>query len=88
MSMILDLNELFGWLGAVAFLTAYFLLSIKVLSSERFLYHLLNAAGGLLMSVSTYSINDRPAFFVNFFWLGIALFSVIRIYFTRREPSG
>ena len=86
--MILDLNELLGWLGAIAFVTAYFLLSIKVLSSEHFLYHILNAAGGLLMSVSTYNIHDRPAFFVNFIWLGIAVFSVIRIYFARREPFG
>jgi len=40
------------------------------------------------MSVSTYNIHDRPAFFVNFFWLGIALFALIRLYFAGKEPSG
>ncbi len=75
-----SLNEFIGWFGAGAFVVAYMLLSVKVLSSEKVLYHCLNAAGGILMSVSTYNMHDRPAFFVNFIWMGIAFFSIIRIY--------
>lgn len=83
--MVLDFIEMLGWLGATAFLVAYFLLSIKVLSSEKLLYHFLNAAGGLLLSVSTFYMHDRPAFFVNFVWMGIAIFSMIRIYSISRR---
>ena len=71
--------ELIGWAGASAFVIAYLLLSIKVLSSEKVLYHGLNAAGGLMMSVSTYHLADRPAFFVNVIWMGIAVYAIFRI---------
>ena len=74
------LNELIGWIGAGFFVLAYLLLSLKVLSPERYAYHFLNALGGILMSVSTFFMHDRPAFFVNFIWMGIAIFSIVRIY--------
>ncbi len=78
--MAQNLNELIGWIGAGSFVVAYFLLSLRILSSEKVLYHYLNATGGILMSVSTYNMHDRPAFFVNFIWMGIAIFSIVRIY--------
>ena len=73
------LNELIGWLGAASFVSAYMLLSLKFLSPEKVLYHAMNAAGGILMSISTYNVHDRPAFLVNIIWMGIALFSILRI---------
>ena len=74
------LNEMIGWLGAGTFVIAYFLLSFKILTSDKVPYHIMNATGGILMSVSTYNMHDRPAFFVNIIWMGIAVFSIIRIY--------
>ena len=73
------LSEMIGWAGASTFVTAYFQLSLKILSSEKVLYHAMNAAGGVLMSISTFNIQDRPAFFVNLIWMGIAIFSILRI---------
>ena len=81
------LNELIGWAGASAFVIAYFLLSIKVLSSDKILYHILNATGGILMSVSTFNLMDRPAFFVNIVWMGIAVFSMIRIILLKEQNN-
>jgi len=81
------LNELLGWVGAGAFVTAYLLLSIKVLSSDRVLYHIMNATGGILMSISTYNMHDRPVFFVNFIWMGIAIFSIVRIYLLSKQKK-
>jgi hypothetical protein len=80
-------NEVIGWIGAVAFLTAYLMLSLKILSSDKALYHYLNAAGGILMSVSTFNIQDRPAFLVNFIWMTIAIISLVRIYRLGRRKS-
>lgn len=79
------LNELIGWFGAGAFVIAYLLLSLKILTSDRMFYHILNATGGIMMSVSTFNMNDRPAFFVNMIWMGIALFSIIRIYILSQQ---
>ena len=81
------LNEMIGWLGAGAFVIAYLLLSLKLLSSEKVPYHAMNATGGILMSISTYNIQDRPAFFVNIIWMGIALFSIIRIIVLGRSKN-
>ena len=81
------INEIIGWVGAGTFVIAYMLLSLKVLSSEKLLYHCLNAIGGLLMSISTFNIQDRPAFFVNFIWMGIAIFSMFRIYLLSRKTG-
>lgn len=39
------------------------------------------------MSVSTFNLHDRPAFFVNIIWMGIALFSMIRILKLSRQPA-
>ena len=71
--------EIIGWLGAITFVVAYFLLSIKVLSADKILYHVLNAIGGLCLVVNSFSLNDFPTLFVNFVWMCIALYSVSRI---------
>lgn len=81
------LNEIVGWTGAGAFVLAYLLLSVRVLSPERVTYHFINALGGILMSVSTFNLHDRPAFFVNIIWMGIALFSMFRILRLSRHPA-
>jgi hypothetical protein len=82
-----SLNEFIGWFGAGAFVLAYMLLSLKVLTSDKVLYHYMNALGGLLMSVSTFNMHDRPAFFVNFIWMGIAIFSIVRIYLLKARKA-
>lgn len=68
-----------GWVGAITFVVAYFLLSINVLSAKRILYHLLNALGGICLVVNSVFLNDAPNFFVNLVWAAIALFAVYRI---------
>ncbi len=85
--MTINVNEVIGWLGAGAFVSAYLLLSFKVLSSEKAPYHYMNAVGGILMSISTFNVHDRPAFVVNIIWMGIAIFSIIRIYLLRPQKA-
>ena len=85
--MTLNSNELIGWLGAVTFVTAYLLLSLKVVSANKTFYHYMNAAGGVLMSISTFIVHDRPAFYVNIIWMGIAVLSICRIYLVRQKKA-
>ena len=83
--MAVTIVGMIGWAGASAFVLAYLLLSIGILTSEKVLYHSLNAFGGILMSISTFSVQDRPAFFVNVIWMGIAIYSIFRIVLARRS---
>ena len=71
--------ELVGWIGAVTFVLAYLFLSIKILSPDKILYHALNAIGGLCLTINSVYLNDTPNFFVNFIWMSIALYSIVRV---------
>jgi hypothetical protein len=77
--------SIIGWLGAVAFIVAYLLLSLQVLSAERVLYHILNAVGGLCLVINSIFLDDAPNFFVNLIWAAIALFAVYRIQKTSKR---
>jgi len=55
------------------------LLSLKVLSPNRILYHAMNAAGGLCLVINSFHLDDSPTLFVNFIWMCIALFSILNI---------
>lgn len=79
----MNVFEIIGWIGAIAFVVAYFLLSIKVLSADSIIYHSLNALGGAALVINSIYLNDSPNFFVNIIWMGIALYSVFRIIMTR-----
>lgn len=74
-----------GWIGAFAFVIAYFLLSIKVLSAEKVTYHALNAFGGICLVINSVFLDDTPNFFVNFIWTLIAVFSIYRILRMRKK---
>jgi hypothetical protein len=71
--------EIVGWMGAITFVVAYLLLSLKVLSPNKIVYHAMNAAGGLCLVVNSIHLDDRPALFVNFVWMCIALYSILNI---------
>lgn len=77
--------SIIGWLGAVAFVVAYLLLSLQVLSAERVLYHILNAVGGICLVINSVFLDDAPNFFVNLIWAVIALFAVYRIQKTSKR---
>ncbi len=75
----MSLFVIIGWIGAVSFVIAYFLLSIHILSANKVLYHLLNAVGALCLVINSVFLNDGPNFFVNIIWMGIAIYSTGRI---------
>lgn len=71
--------EICGWIGALSYIGAYFLLSIKVISSNKPLFHLLNALGGLCLIINAIGLKDSPNLIVNLIWMLIALFTTGRI---------
>jgi len=77
--------SIIGWFGAVVFVVAYLLLSLRVLSAERVWYHILNAVGGICLVINSVFLDDVPNFFVNIVWAAIALFAVYRIQKTSKK---
>jgi hypothetical protein len=65
-----------GWVGAVALLTAYALVSSKKLEGDSAAFQLLNISGSILLAANTIFYGSYPSTFVNLIWAGIAIFSI------------
>ena len=72
----MDIHEIVGWTGALLFITAYFLLSIKKIKSDHITYQLLNIAGGICLVVNSFHLHDYPSVLTNVIWAGIGVFAI------------
>ncbi len=75
----MEFHEMVGWLGAITYLSAYFLLVIKKLSAEKHLYHIMNVFAGMCMVYNAAHLSDPPVIVLNSIWGGIALFAVVKL---------
>jgi hypothetical protein len=73
-----------GWVGAVALLIAYALVSSKRLEGDSAAFQLLNISGSILLAANTIFYGSYPSTFVNLIWAGIAVFSIAM---RKRVPS-
>jgi hypothetical protein len=73
-----------GWVGAVALLIAYALVSSKRLEGDSAAFQLLNISGSILLAANTIFYGSYPSTFVNLIWAGIAAFSIAM---RKRAPS-
>ena len=65
-----------GWVGAIALLIAYAMVSHKKLEADSAMYQFLNISGSLLLAANTIFYGSYPSTFVNLIWAGIAVFSI------------
>ena len=65
-----------GWVGAVALLIAYALVSSKRLQGDSAAFQLLNVGGSILLAANTIFYGSYPSTFVNLIWAGIAVISI------------
>lgn len=73
------ITEIIGWYGTVAILLAYALVSFKVLSSNSFMYQILNLTGAIgIMTISIVKKAQQPAV-LNAVWAIIALVAIISL---------
>jgi hypothetical protein len=72
-----------GWVGALALLIAYALVSSKRLEGDSAAFQLLNISGSILLAANTIFYGSYPSTFVNLIWAGIAVISIA----ARRRPS-
>jgi hypothetical protein len=65
-----------GWVGAVALLIAYALVSARKLDGHAAAFQLLNISGSLLLAANTLYYGSYPSTFVNVIWAGIAIVAI------------
>jgi hypothetical protein len=65
-----------GWVGAVALLIAYALVSFRRLEGDSATFQFLNISGSILLAANTIFYGSYPSTFVNLIWAGIAVFSI------------
>lgn len=70
--------DIAGWIGVVALLAAYFLVSTERMRGTSVPYQLLNAGGSGLLILNSYYYGALPSVGINIAWIGIALYALAR----------
>ncbi len=68
-----------GWIGFILIISAYLLLTIKLLEVKSAEYHLLNLIGALCMVANAKHKDAKPLFWLNLVWALIAGIGLWRV---------
>jgi hypothetical protein len=71
------LIDIIGWVGAVALLAAYGLVSARRLEGNSIRYQLLNLLGGGFLIVNSFYYGAYPSVGVNVVWIAIAILTLV-----------
>jgi hypothetical protein len=71
--------NVFGWIGSLAVILAYTLISFNKLESKSISYQVLNLAGAVGLMLNTFYHGAYPSAFVNSIWLLIAAIALVRV---------
>ena len=74
------LVDILGWIGAILFLGAYALVSLKKVEADSFLYQGINIVAGIFLVANTMYWKAYPSTALNLAWIGIAFFTLRRRY--------
>lgn len=76
------MQEIIGWIGALLYIIAYFLVSVKKIQADHLTFQLLNISGGICLIVNSMHQADYPSVFTNGVWAAIGVFA---IYYNKRK---
>ncbi|MCK4901240.1 MAG: hypothetical protein KAS38_20825 [Anaerolineales bacterium] len=68
--------SLIGWLGAISYLVAYLLVSLRKLEGDSITFQTLNLVGGVCLTINTYYNTAYPATALNLAWVCIAIYTI------------
>lgn len=71
--------QLIGWLGMVAILLAYFLMTFSLIEPLGFMYHFLNLAGSAGIVLITWKRKDTQPMMLNVIWMIIAIVALFQL---------
>lgn len=74
-----NLIDIIGWVGVASLLLAYALVSMRKVQGDSMTYQFLNMLGSALLIVNSFHYKAFPSVGVNIAWIGIAIYSMIRI---------
>ena len=70
------LVDIVGWIGAIALLVAYALISARRVEGDSTSYQSLNLVGSVLLIVNTVYYWAYPSAFLNLVWGAIAVYAI------------
>lgn len=73
------LYEIIGWIGTIAILAAYLLVSTKKLSPDSREYQLLNLTGAIGIIINSGVHGAIPSVGLNVVWLLIAVYGLVKV---------
>lgn len=76
--------DFLGSIGVGIIIVTYVLLQSEKIKSENLLYSILNAVGAALIIISLVKDFNFPSFIVEFFWVLISIYGVIK-YFLKKN---
>lgn len=82
--MNFSLYDIFGTLGTILIIGTYVFLQLDKIKSESLKYSLLNAVGATLIIISLVHSFNFSAFIVEFFWVLISIYGIVK-YFLKRN---
>lgn len=85
--VINNLYPILGYVGAFAYLLAYFLLSINKLRANQPVYHALNIVGAVGLTANAVYYTDLPNVVVNLVWGLIAVAALIVLFRKKKEKQ-
>jgi hypothetical protein len=85
--MQFDWYDFVGTIGTAIIIGTYILLQIEQIKSDSLLYSLLNAAGSSMIIVSLIFNFNFSAFIVEFFWLLISLFGIVKFFLQKSDAQ-
>jgi hypothetical protein len=71
--------ELIGWLGFILIVSAYLLITIKLVGVSSAPYHLMNLTGALCMVVNAKHKGARPLLWLNIVWALVAIVGLLQL---------
>ena len=75
--------DLVGSVGVFTIILTYILLQTGKIKSDALSYSLLNAIGALLIIISLLYSFNFPAFIVEFFWMLISIYGIIKYFLNK-----
>lgn len=82
--MNLSVYDILGTIGTIIIIGTYVLLQLDKIKSDALRYSLLNAVGATLIIISLIHSFNFSAFIVEFFWVLISIYGIIK-YFLKRN---
>ena len=81
MQIIIDI---LGWIGAVLFLGAYALVSLKKVEGDSVIFQGINILAGVFLITNTIYWKAYPSTALNMAWIGVAVFTLWQKHSTRK----